>query len=75
MIGIDIPLPAYCSECPCSYYIQTGPHEGELMCQALEFRDRNPKVDGYLVSEKEWNRPEKCPMMELRGERCDILQG
>lgn len=65
MIGIDIPLPAYCTECPCSYYVRTGEHEGKLMCQALEFRDRCTDTERYLVDEKAWNRPKECPMREL----------
>ena len=68
MIEVDIPMPEYCSECPCSYYVQYGKYEGRIMCQALEFREARTKImrpdkGEYMVSDKEWSRPDKCPML------------
>lgn len=62
MIRIDIPMPGRCEECPCSYFIRTGPHEGEMMCEAME-------VNGYTAEDsilEYWaaGRPENCPIQK-----------
>ena len=67
MIEIDMPMPDYCSECPCSYYVRSGKYEGNMMCQALEFKEsrmgiRRYDKGRYLVREREWDRPDKCPI-------------
>lgn len=68
MLEINMPMPDFCTECPCSYYVMSGKYEGKLMCQALEFRDAKTGVmrydkGGFLVNEKDWDRPDKCPII------------
>ena len=65
MIGIDIELPGNCSDCPCSYWIKSGEFEGQLMCNALEYRGRGFDKKEYLVEKFSNVRPDKCPMYEL----------
>lgn len=65
MIGLDIELPGNCADCPCSYWIKSGEYEGRLMCNALEYRDRNKGKGEYIVDEWADIRPDKCPMYEL----------
>lgn len=67
MIGIEIPMPEYCEECPCSYYVRSGKYEGRLMCQALEFKETRMGIrrfdkGGYMAKERDWGRPQKCPI-------------
>ena len=58
MILIDIPMPGSCHECPCSYMIMTGEHDGEIMCNAMEARG-----DGIvLIDEYASKRPKNCPI-------------
>ena len=60
MIRVDIPMPRKCYDCPMSYWIMTGPNEGRLMCEAIEYRDGVV----VLVDEKAKKRPENCPIIE-----------
>ena len=58
MILIDIPMPPSCMDCPCSYMVRSGEHDGETMCNAMEARgDGIVVVDGY-----ETRRPADCPI-------------
>ena len=63
MIRVDIPLPDRCAECRMSYFIRTGRRMGQMMCEAIEFRDK-AEVDECLVDEFMKKRPEKCPIVE-----------
>lgn len=69
MIQVDIPMPRKCYDCPMSYWIMTGPNEGRLMCEAIEFRD-NVDAGACLVDEHKRNRPVNCPIM--KGEEVTI---
>jgi len=60
MIRVDIPIPDRCDGCPMSYWILTGPNEGRLMCEAIEYRDHTV----VIVDERKLERPEKCPIIE-----------
>ena len=61
MIQIDMPLPKKCDDCPCSYHIRTGPHEGELMCETLEYIGWD--IDETII--KHVKRLSNCPMREV----------
>ena len=73
MVLIDMPMPGCCDACPCSYWIQTGEHEGELMCEAIEsgiFAGRPEEiVEKSLVDSPGRPRPGKCPIV------CEIAGG
>ena len=65
MIVLDVPMPSRCTVCPCSYYIQGGPHEGKLMCNALEYRDPDEadRPGAFIVAADRPGRPENCPII------------
>ena len=68
MIGINIPLPKRCIDCPCSYWIQSGDYEGMLMCQAIEYTlpiNGLDRTGECIVDEWADKRPNDCPMFEL----------
>jgi hypothetical protein len=62
---IDIPEPASCEDCPCSYYIMTGEYEGMMMCNAMEFKAKSQgfheELSRYFVVEED-HRPSGCPI-------------
>ena len=62
MIRIDIPAPKNCEDCPCSYFIQHGEHEGMMLCNVMEIQ----KTELALCLVDEWaeERPEECPIIE-----------
>lgn len=60
MILIDIPFPESCYDCPCSHWITGGRHEGELMCNAIEFRDRCEA--GKCIADNVKDRRADCPI-------------
>ena len=60
MIRVDIPMPRKCYDCPMSYWILTGPNEGRLMCEAIEYRDHTV----VIVDERKQERPDNCPIIE-----------
>lgn len=60
MIRVDIPIPDRCGACPMSYWILTGPNEGRLMCEAIEYRDHTV----VIVDERKQKRPDNCPIVE-----------
>ena len=37
MILIDMEIPENCYDCPCSYRIERGQHEGEEICSILSY--------------------------------------
>lgn len=61
MIQIDMQMPKRCSECPCSYWIQTGEYAGECMCQVMEYQGM--EVCETLV--EGMKRSDDCPMEEV----------
>ena len=63
MVVVDMPLPPYCALCPMSYWVRTGPHEGQLICEAIEFRDK-VEAGECLVDESQRKRPDNCPIRE-----------
>ena len=73
MVLIDMPTPLYCEECPCSYWIQSGGHEGELMCEAIEsklsYSGAEEILEKSLVDPMDRYRPAKCPIV------CEIAGG
>lgn len=66
MIVFDMPTPAKCEDCPCSYYIITGEYEGMMMCNAMEFKAKSlgfhEELSKYFVVEED-HRPEGCPIV------------
>ena len=71
MIVMDIQEPTKCEECPCSYWITSGEYEGQLMCNAMEFKHQTEfkETDGfheymrkYFIVQED-HRPENCPIM------------
>ena len=68
MIMIDMPMPANCETCPCSYYVMTGEFEGQMICNAMEFKQNSTgfreELSNYFVVAAD-HRPESCPMMEV----------
>ena len=64
MIIIDMRMPLHCRDCPCSYYIQTGPYIGQLMCCVMEYRGM-PAAECLLEPEGQ-GRPAGCPLREKR---------
>ena len=58
-------MPADCGECPCSYYVQTGAHEGMMICEAIEakLKEEEDAVEMSIVEEFPGERPEKCPII------------
>ena len=64
MVGLNMDLPECCVDCPCSHWIQSGPLEGMLMCEALETIKPDQDKSRYLVDEY-MDRPDKCPMFVI----------
>ena len=66
MIVIDMPMPANCEACPCSYYVMTGEYEGMMICNAMEFKEKSSgfreELSKYYVVAED-HRPDNCPMM------------
>lgn len=61
MVVIDMKMPACCEKCPCSYWVQSGPNEGRLMCNVMEANGKQK----CLV--EQFNKPPECPiLMEIR---------
>ena len=65
MVIVDMPMPANCEDCPCSYYVQTGEYEGAMICNAMEFKAnsmgfREELSKFFIVMED--HRPDNCPM-------------
>lgn len=68
MIGIQMKMPDSCVNCPMSYWIQSGKHEGLLMCNVIEkmlSENGETDLDKCLVDEWSQKRPNKCPLLEL----------
>ena len=66
MIVIDISKPVNCDDCPCSYWIRTGEYEGQLMCNAMEFKARKNGFHEELTKHfivREDHRPDNCPIL------------
>ena len=66
MIMIDMPMPANCETCPCSYYVMTGEFEGQMICNAMEFKSNSAGFRGeiskfFVVAEN--HRPVNCPIV------------
>ena len=72
MVKIDMPMPECCEQCPCSYWVQFGGHEGELMCEAIESTLLSAGVEDALedslVEPMQGQRPEQCPIV------CEITE-
>ena len=70
MILMDIPEPRTCDDCPCSYWIQTGEYEGQMMCNAMEFKANHSEfresISRYFIVAPEAHRPEGCPIKMVR---------
>ena len=66
MIIADMPMPANCEECPCSYYVQTGDYEGMMICNAREFKEKQAgfreDLSKYFVVMND-HRPDNCPFV------------
>lgn len=71
MIGIKIPMPKNCLDCPMSYWVRTGRYEGMLMCCAKEMNlSSNTEPDDDLtgkciVNEFQNEKPDDCPITEI----------
>lgn len=68
MIGIDMQMPDKCCQCPMSYWIQSGEHEGELMCNIVErqlVERQCPDLEQCIVDEWASVRPDNCPLIDL----------
>ena len=68
MIMMDIPEPKTCEDCPCSYWILTGEYEGQMMCNAMEFKAnhsgfREELSKFFVIVEN--HRPENCPISNM----------
>ena len=65
MVIVDMPMPANCEDCPCSYYVQTGEYEGAMICNAMEFKANSlgfrEELSKYFVV-AEGHRPSGCPI-------------
>ena len=65
MVIVDMPMPANCEDCPCSYYVQTGEYEGAMICNAMEFKANSlgfrEELSKYFVVAK-GHRPSGCPI-------------
>ena len=61
MILIDMAMPKDCYECPCSFMIREGRHEGEEICNILSYAGKT--VGECLLGVGE--RARNCPMREL----------
>ena len=61
MLMMDMPLPQSCENCPCSYWVQTGPNAGQLICEAMESNGKKDIVVDWGRSKK---RPPKCPIIK-----------
>ncbi len=61
MVLVDMNLPDRCFDCPCSYWIRSGPNEGRLMCNVMEAN----RAFNSLVDENRESRPSDCPMREV----------
>ena len=64
MVTIDMKLPEMCEDCPCSYWIRTGPNSGRLMCQVMEANGKTEQES--LVEEWARERPRSCPIQEVK---------
>jgi hypothetical protein len=70
MIGINMPMPKRCFDCPLSYWVQSGYFEGMLMCNAKEAnlarnKDYSDELIGEcIVDEFKEERPKDCPIMD-----------
>lgn len=74
MIGIDMKLPHNCANCPCSYWIQSGEFEGKLMCNVMEYKAELDSIGkNYLVDELKKERPDNCPMEEIKISNSNIV--
>lgn len=74
MIVIDMPMPANCEECPCSYYVMSGKYEGNMICNAMEFKSnhsgfREELSKFFVVAED--HRPSNCPIKPKGGKQCE----
>ena len=65
MVIVDMPMPANCEDCPCSYYVQTGEYEGAMICNAMEFKANSlgfrEDLSKYFVVADD-HRPSGCPI-------------
>lgn len=72
MVLIDMPMPSCCEYCPCSYSIQGGEYEGELMCEAIESSYVSGTTEEItaksLVDILSRSRPKQCPIV------CEIVE-
>lgn len=64
MIQIDMRMPQDCFDCPCSYYIQSGTYQGQLMCNVREYQGK--PVKDCLMMPQHMTRWEECPMEEIK---------
>lgn len=70
MVGINMPMPERCVDCPLSYWIRSGCFEGMLMCNAKEANLTKDKDYSYeligecIVDEFKEERPKDCPITE-----------
>lgn len=77
MIIVDIPMPEKCFDCPFSYLITSGPHEGMTMCNAMEARGNarlklsEPETVydpmEYMIDENMGTIPDNCPISGVIG--------
>ena len=75
MIVVDMPMPERCESCPLSYLVKTGPCEGRMICNAMEYRDAfkiaevqkpyNPVE--YVIDDYPNKKPDKCPIIREIG--------
>ena len=61
MILIDMEIPENCYDCPCSYRIEHGQHEGEEICSIMSYAGKT--VEECLLGVGE--RAGSCPMREM----------
>lgn len=69
MIAIDMRMPLHCRDCPGSYYIMTGPLQGHLMCNIMEFKGK--PVAECLLEPEEPHRPSGCPLIGIKKGRSN----
>ena len=60
MIRIDMPIPRSCLDCPCSYWVQTGPMAGQMICNVMDYLGHGAVV----VDTFDVGRDTKCPIEE-----------
>ena len=63
MIQIDMRMPKRCFDCPCLYWVQSGEHEGDCICNLMNCAGL--EVEKCLVDM--CRRPKNCPMTEVEG--------